>query len=80
MSERRFASLALLPGGVWLLALFAVPLAITLAISFGVTDELGNALYAWNPDNYERVFDPLFGAGAAPLGGLRGGNGRPVRR
>jgi spermidine/putrescine transport system permease protein len=60
MSERRFANLALLPGGAWLLALFAVPLGITLAISFGVTDELGNALYAWNPENYERVFDPLF--------------------
>src|SRR6185436_19502114 len=30
------------------------------AISFGVTDELGNAIYAWNPENYSRVFDPLF--------------------
>ncbi|MGB2850231.1 MAG: ABC transporter permease [Solirubrobacterales bacterium] len=60
MSERRFANLTLLPGAAWLLLLFLVPLGITLAISFGVTDELGNALYAWNPDNYERVFDPLF--------------------
>ena len=60
MSERRFANLTLLPGAAWLLLLFLVPLGITLAISFGVTDELGNALYAWNPDNYERAFDPLF--------------------
>lgn len=60
MTEQRFANLSLLPGAVWLLALFAVPLGVTLAISFGVTDELGNALYAWNPENYERVFDPLF--------------------
>jgi spermidine/putrescine transport system permease protein len=60
VSEQRFANLALLPGGVWLLVLFAVPLGITLAISFGVTDELGRALYAWNPENYQRVFDPLF--------------------
>ncbi|MGB6426225.1 MAG: ABC transporter permease [Solirubrobacterales bacterium] len=60
MSERRFANLTLLPGAAWLLLLFLVPLGITLAISFGVTDELGNALYAWNPDNYQRVFDPLF--------------------
>ena len=60
MGERRFASLTLLPGAAWLLLLFVVPLGITLAISFGVTDELGNALYAWNPENYERVFDPLF--------------------
>jgi len=60
LSERRFANLTLLPGAAWLLLLFLVPLGITLAISFGVTDELGNALYAWNPDNYQRVFDPLF--------------------
>jgi spermidine/putrescine transport system permease protein len=60
LGERRFASLTLLPGAAWLLLLFLVPLGITLAISFGVTDELGNALYAWNPENYERVFDPLF--------------------
>ena len=60
MDERRFASLTLLPGAAWLLLLFLVPLGITLAISFGVTDELGNALYAWHPENYERVFDPLF--------------------
>jgi ABC-type spermidine/putrescine transport system permease subunit I len=51
LSERRFANLTLLPGAAWLLLLFLVPLGITLAISFGVTDELGNALYAWNPDN-----------------------------
>jgi spermidine/putrescine transport system permease protein len=60
LSERRFASLTLLPGAAWLVLLFLVPLVITLAISFGVTDELGNALYAWNPDNYSQVFDPLF--------------------
>ena len=60
MSERRFASLTLLPGAVWLVLLFLVPLAITLAISLGTTDELGNALYGWNPENYSRVFDPLF--------------------
>ena len=60
MSERRFAGLTLLPGAAWLVLLFLVPLAITLAISFGVTDELGNAIYGWNPENYSRVFDPLF--------------------
>ncbi len=60
MSERRFAALTLLPGGAWLALLFLVPLGITLAISFGETDELGNALYAWHPENYDRVFDPLF--------------------
>ncbi len=60
MSERRFASLTLLPGALWLTLLFLVPLGITLAISFGTTDELGNAIYSWNLGNYDRVFDPLF--------------------
>ena len=31
-----------------------------LAISFGTTDDLGNALYGWYPENYSRVFDPVF--------------------
>ncbi len=60
MSERRFAALTLLPAAAWLGLLFLVPLAITLAISFGVTDELGNAIYAWHPENYADVFSPLF--------------------
>jgi spermidine/putrescine transport system permease protein len=60
VSERRFAGLTLIPGAAWLVLLFLIPLGITLAISFGTTDELGNALYGWNPSNYSQVFDPLF--------------------
>jgi spermidine/putrescine transport system permease protein len=60
VSQRRFAAAFLLPGGLWLLLLFAVPLGILLAISFGTVDDLGNALYGWYPENYERVFDPVF--------------------
>ena len=56
----RFAARALLPGGFWLLAFFAFPLALVLAISFGTTDDLGGAIYGWYPENYSRVFDPLF--------------------
>jgi spermidine/putrescine transport system permease protein len=56
----RFAARALLPGGLWLLAFFAAPLAIVIAISFGTTDELGGAVYGWYPENYSRAFDPLF--------------------
>ncbi len=40
--------------------LFAIPLGITLALSFGTTDDLGNAIYGWHPENYEQAFDPLF--------------------
>lgn len=60
MSGERFAGRFLLPGGLWLLLFFAVPLGIVVAISFGTTDELGGAVYGWFPENYSRVFDPLF--------------------
>ena len=48
----RFAARFLIPGGLWLLLFFAVPLGIVLAISFGTVDELGGAVYGWNPENY----------------------------
>ncbi|MDX6399220.1 MAG: spermidine/putrescine transport system permease protein, partial [Gaiellaceae bacterium] len=60
MGGERFAGRFLLPGGVWLLLFFAVPLGIVLAVSFGTTDELGGAIYGWHPENYSRVFDPVF--------------------
>jgi spermidine/putrescine transport system permease protein len=56
----RFAARFLIPGGLWLLFFFAIPLGIVLAISFGTTDDLGAAIYGWYPENYSRAFDPLF--------------------
>ena len=35
-----------------------MPLGILLAISFGTTDDLGNSLYGWHPENYERGLRP----------------------
>ena len=75
MSENRFAAAFLIPGGLWLLLLFVVPLGILLAISFGTTDDLGNALYGWYPENYERVFDSIYLEVLAPVGGLCAGHG-----
>ena len=60
MSENRFASAFLVAPGLWLVLLFVVPLVLLLAISFGTTDDLGQAIYGWNPENYSRVFDPAF--------------------
>ncbi len=60
MSQGRFAAGFLVPGGLWLVLLFAIPLGIVLAISFGTTDDLGNTIYGWYPENYEQVFDPIF--------------------
>jgi spermidine/putrescine transport system permease protein len=58
VTEKRFASLFLVPGGVWLLLLFVTPLVFLLAISFGYTDDLGEAIYSTRLDNYERLVDP----------------------
>jgi spermidine/putrescine transport system permease protein len=60
VSEQRFATTLLLPGGLWLLLLFAVPLGLVLAASLGSTDDLGNTIYGWHPENYRKAFDPLF--------------------
>jgi spermidine/putrescine transport system permease protein len=60
VSEKRFSSLFLLPGALWLLLFFLVPLGILLAISLGTTDDLGNSIYGWHPENYGDAFDPLF--------------------
>jgi spermidine/putrescine transport system permease protein len=56
----RFAARFLIPGGLWLLLFFAVPLAIVLILSFGTPGDLGGAVYDFNPQNYSRAFDPLF--------------------
>ena len=53
---RRF----LVPGALWLILFFAVPLGITIAISLGQPTELGGVLYGFNPGNYADALDPLF--------------------
>jgi len=60
VSQGRFAAGFLVPGALWLVLLFAIPLGIVVAISFGTTDDLGNTIYGWYPENYEQVFDPIF--------------------
>jgi spermidine/putrescine transport system permease protein len=58
VNENRFATAFLIPGGLWLLLLFVTPLAFLLALSFGYTDDLGEAIYSTELDNYERLVDP----------------------
>ncbi len=55
-----FWSRFLVPGGLWLVLLFAVPLSLVLALSFGFTDDLGRAVYSFELDNYADAFDPLY--------------------
>jgi len=58
VNENRFATGFLIPGGLWLLLLFVVPVVLVLALSFGYTDDLGEAIYDTRLDNYERLVDP----------------------
>jgi spermidine/putrescine transport system permease protein len=58
VNENRFATAFLVPGGLWLLLLFVVPVVLVLALSFGYTDDLGEAIYDTRLDNYERLIDP----------------------
>jgi spermidine/putrescine transport system permease protein len=50
----------LIPGGLWLLLLFVVPLVFVLALSFGYVDDLGRAVYATELSNYADAFDPTY--------------------
>jgi spermidine/putrescine transport system permease protein len=50
----------LLPGGLWLVALFAIPCVLVLALSFGYVDDLGRAVYSTDLKNYGDAFDPIY--------------------
>jgi spermidine/putrescine transport system permease protein len=60
MTAGGFWTRFILPGGLWLLLLFAVPLFFVLALSFGYVDDLGRAVYAFDFDNYADAFDPTY--------------------
>lgn len=55
-----FWSRFLVPPGLWLLLLFAFPICLVLALSFGYVDDLGRAVYATEFDNYKDAFDPVY--------------------
>lgn len=60
MSAEGFWNRFLVPGGTWLLLLFAVPLAFVLALSFGFVDDLGRAVYSTETSNYADAFNPTY--------------------
>jgi spermidine/putrescine transport system permease protein len=57
---RRFWDRMILPGGLWLLVLFAAPLALTVLLSFASTDDIGRPVYDSTLDNYRYVADAQF--------------------
>jgi spermidine/putrescine transport system permease protein len=60
LSAEGFWSRFLVPGGLWLLLLFAVPLVFVLALSFGYVDDLGRAVYSTETANYADAFNPTY--------------------
>ena len=46
--------------GLWLVALFAAPICLVLALSFGYVDDLGRAVYSNELSNYQDAFDPVY--------------------
>jgi len=50
----------LVPAWVWLVVLFAAPLAIVLAYSFLSRGVYGGVQQPWTLESYTRVFDPLY--------------------
>jgi spermidine/putrescine transport system permease protein len=60
MAAGGFWNRFLVPGGVWLVLLFLVPLCLVLGLSFGYVDDLGRAVYAFEWDNYSDAFDSTY--------------------
>ncbi len=60
MTAGGFWNRFLIPGAVWLVLLFAVPLVFVLALSFGYVDDLGRAVYASDLNNYADAFNPTY--------------------
>ena len=56
----RFWNWFLAPGGVWILLLFALPLLLVLALSFGSVDDFGRGVYGFQLDNYADVFNAVY--------------------
>lgn len=50
----------LLPGTVWLLLLFVVPIGVLVVVSFATVDDIGRPVLGWHPEAYESVLDPVY--------------------
>ncbi len=55
-----FWSRFLVAPGLWLLLLFAFPICLVLALSFGYVDDLGRAVYSNDTSNYKDAFNPTY--------------------
>ncbi len=60
MNESRFWNWFLAPGSLWILLLFAAPLLLIFALSFGHVDDLGRGVYGFEWTNYRDAFDSTY--------------------
>ena len=60
MTSKRFWDWFIFPGGIWIALLFAIPLCLVLALSFGHVDDFGRGVYGFSLDNYRDVFDATY--------------------
>ncbi len=60
MKQKVLARLSLLPGSLWLAALFVAPFALVLMVSVATTDIVGRPVYGWHLDAYNLIFSDNF--------------------
>ena len=58
MKQTTLARISLLPGTLWLLALFVAPWAVVVAVSLATTNILGLPVYGANFSNYSQILQP----------------------
>ncbi|MCB0828168.1 MAG: ABC transporter permease [Solirubrobacterales bacterium] len=60
MNAHRFWNWFLAPGTLWILVLFAAPLLLIFALSFGHVDDFGRGVYGFKLGNYDDVFNSTY--------------------
>ncbi|MGK2932853.1 MAG: ABC transporter permease [Solirubrobacterales bacterium] len=60
MNASRFWNWFVAPGAIWIALLFAIPLFLVLALSFGHVDDFGRGVYGFELSNYKDVFDSTY--------------------
>ena len=60
MNASRFWNWFVAPGAIWIALLFAIPLFLVLALSFGHVDDFGRGVYGFELSNYQDVFDSTY--------------------
>lgn len=60
LNASRFWNWFLAPGAIWIALLFAIPLFLVLALSFGHVDDFGRGVYGFELTNYKDVFDSTY--------------------